>query len=200
MTGHEPVMSVPGHIAGDVGLGKDARFAHLYELHHRSIRDYCRRRLADHLVDDAVAETFLTAWRRFDDVPRGHEALLWLYRVTYRVVGHQWRSTGRRRRLTDKLRSVEPRPDGDASDQVVERDEHRLVLEAAGHLNDKDAEVLRLTAWEQLPIADIAELLDIAPNAVKQRIHRAKRNLAGEYRRLDARRSTTPDAPKGGAR
>jgi RNA polymerase sigma-70 factor (ECF subfamily) len=193
-------MSVPGDTAGGVGLRDDARFAHLYELHQQAIRDYCRRRLADHLVDDAVAETFLTAWRRIDDVPHGNDALLWLYRVAYRVIGHQWRSTGRRRRLNDKLRSTASRPETDAGEQLVENEEHRLVLEAAGHLGERDAEVLRLATWEQLPTNDIAALLDIAPNAVKQRIHRAKRNLAREYRRLDARRPTTPDAPRGGAR
>ena len=51
----------------------------------------------------------------------------------------------------------------------------------------------------QLAIGDIAAVLEIAPNAVKQRLHRARRNLAREYRRLDAR-PTTPDAPKGGAK
>jgi RNA polymerase sigma-70 factor (ECF subfamily) len=193
-------MSVPEDTAAGVGLRNEARFAQIYELHQQDIRDYCRRRLTDHLVDDAIAETFLTAWRRIDDVPNGHEALLWLYRVAYRVIGHQWRSTGRRRRLNDKLRSTAPRPESDAGEQVVEREERRLVLEAAGDLGERDAEVLRLAAWEQLPIADIAALLDIAPNAVKQRIHRAKRNLAREYRRLDAQRSPTPDAPRGATR
>ncbi len=69
-------------------------------------RDYCRRRLASDLVDDAVAETFLTAWRRLADVPVGEQALVWLYGVAYRMIGHQWRSTARRRRLETRLRSV----------------------------------------------------------------------------------------------
>lgn len=193
-------MSELGGSAGGVRLRDDARFARVYELHHRPIRDYCRRRLASHLVDDAVAETFLTAWRKIDDLPADDEALLWLYRVAYRVIGHQWRSTNRRRRLDDKLRSISPRPSADTDERLVRDDEHRLVLEAATHLGEKDAEVLRLVAWEQLSNAEIAAVLDIAPNAVKQRIHRAKRNLAREYRRLDDRQSATPDAPEGGAR
>ena len=192
-------MSVPGETVGGVGLD-EARFARLYELHRQAIRDYCRRPVADHLVDDTVAETFLTAWRRIDDVPDGRDALLWLYRVAYRAIGHQWRSSGRRRQLHDKLRSTAPRPDRDPGEQVVAHEEHRLVLEAAGRLGERDVEILRLATWERLPISEIAALLEITPNAAKQRIHRAKRNLAREYRRLDARRSTTPDAPKGGAR
>ena len=156
--------------------------------------------MAGDLVDDAVAETFLTAWRRLDDVPAGDEALVWLYGVAYRVIGHQWRSTARRRRLEDRLRSVVHRPASAADESVIDGDEHRLVLDAAARLGDTDAEVLRLVAWEQLSVADIAAVLEIAPNAVKQRLHRARRNLAREYRRLESRPTSTPVAPTGGAR
>lgn len=187
------------------GVGRAAgsaevRFAQLYELHHRSIRDYCRRRLAAHRVDDAVAETFLTAWRRIDDVPNDDGTLLWLYRVTYRVVGHQWRGLKRQQRLEQRLRSVAnsslPGPD----EVAIDREDHRLVLRAAASLGHTDGEVLRLATWEQLSIADIATMLGIEPNAVKQRLHRARRNLANEFRQLDARSNSTPNALRGGAR
>lgn len=154
------------------GSAAEVRFTRLYELHHRSIRDYCRRRLAAHRVDDAVAETFLTAWRRLDAVPDDDSARLWLYRVAHRVVGHQWRGLKRRQRLDQRLRSVAddlpPAPDVSA----IDREEHRLVLRAASSLGHTDGEVLRLATWEQLSTADIAAMLDIEPNAVKQRLHR----------------------------
>jgi RNA polymerase sigma-70 factor (ECF subfamily) len=180
--------------------GDDALFTLLYRRHYRPIRDFCRRRVASDLVDDAVAETFLTAWRRLEDVPAGDEALLWLYRVAYRVIGHQWRSTARRRGLEDRLRSVVSRPASAADESVIDGDDGLLVLDAAACLGDTDAEVLRLLAWEQLAVADIAAVLEIAPNAVKQRLHRARRNLAREYRRLESRQRSTPDAARGGAR
>jgi RNA polymerase sigma-70 factor (ECF subfamily) len=179
---------------------EDALFTDLYRRHHRRVRDFCRRRLSPDLVDDAVAEVFLTAWRRIADVPTGDEARLWLYGVAHRVVGHQWRTTARRRRLHDRLRSVESRPMAGADDGLADDDQLRLVVDAAAGLNPTDAEVLRLVAWEQLSAAQVAIVLGIAPNAVKQRLHRAKRNLAREYRRLESRQTSTPDAPKGGSR
>jgi RNA polymerase sigma factor (sigma-70 family) len=179
---------------------EDAVFDQLYRRYHRPVRDFCRRRVASDLVDDAVAETFLIAWRRLDDVPAGTEALVWLYGVAHRVIGHQRRGTARRRRLEHRLRSVVRRPVAAADEAVTDGDEHRLVLEAAVRLGDADIEVLRLAAWEQLSMADIAAVLGIAPNAVKQRLHRAKRNLGREYRRLESRQISTPAAPKGGTR
>lgn len=181
------------------GAAAEIRFARLYDLHERPIRDFCRRRLAAHLVDDAVAETFLTAWRSLEDVPNDDTALLWLYRVAYRVVGHQWRSLNRRRRLDERLRSLATNSQCGPDEAAIERDDHRLVLRAAASLGRTDGEVLRLAVWEQLSNADIANLLDIEPNAVKQRLHRARRNLAAEFRRLDTRSHSTPDALKGGA-
>lgn len=175
-------------------------FAQLYDHHYRPIRDFCRRRVTSDLVDDAVSETFLTAWRRLEDVPTGDEALLWLYRVAYRVIGHQWRSTARRRRLEDRLRSVAHRPASAADESIIDGHEHHLVLAAAARLKNTDVEVLRLVAWEQLSFADIAALLEIEPNAVKQRLQRAKQNLAREYCRLETHQTPTPDAPTGGAR
>ena len=93
------------------------------------------------LVDDVVADTFLTAWRRLDDVPAGDAARLWLYRVAYRVIGHSWRSTTRRRRLDERLRLVARHPDA-AADECVIADADRRVLAAADCLNHTDAEVL----------------------------------------------------------
>lgn len=139
-------------------------------------------------------------WRRIDDVPPGDDALAWLYRVAYRVIGHQWRSGSRRLRLQRRLRSVAPGPAPGPEADVVERDRHALVLEAVRRLGDTDSEILRLHVWEQLAATEIADVLDIAPNAVRQRIHRAKRNLGREYRRLAGPPVPTPDAPSGGAR
>ena len=71
---------------------------------------------------------------------------------------------------------------------------------AISRLGDTDAEVLRLVAWEHLSVVDIAAVLEIAPNAAAQRLHRARGNLGREYRRLQSRPNPTPDAPTGGAR
>jgi RNA polymerase sigma-70 factor (ECF subfamily) len=122
-----------------------------------------------------------------------------LYGVAYRVIGHQRRSSARRRRLDDRLRAVAVRPCSAADEAVVDGDEYRLVLAAAARLNDTDAEVLRLVAWERLAISEVAAVLGIEANAVKQRLHRARRNLGREYRRLQTQIST-PVAAKGGNR
>jgi len=47
------------------------RFEALYALHQRTVWAYVRRRADPDAVEDAVAETFLVAWRRLDELPEG---------------------------------------------------------------------------------------------------------------------------------
>jgi RNA polymerase sigma-70 factor (ECF subfamily) len=179
--------------------GENARFGELYGRYYRSVHAYCRRRLANDAVDDAVSEVFLTAWRRLDDVPGGDAALLWLYGVAYRVIGNQWRSAARHRRLATRMRAIMDQPAPGADDTVLVSDACQLVLEAIARLSHTDVEVLLLTTWEHLSVAEIAAVLEIAPNAATQRLHRARRNLGQEYRRLQSQPPIS-EARTGGTR
>lgn len=198
--GHSMGMRVGRGSSGACRSDDEARFEELYTRCHRLVRDYCSRRVAADVVDDAVADTFLAVWRRIGEVPAGDDALVWLYGVAYRVIGHQWRSIARRGRLQDRLRSVGLRPVVAADESSVSGDEHRLVLAALDGLSETDAEVLRLVVWEQLPIADVAAVLGVGPEAARQRLHRARRNLARQYDRLHSRPAWPLATPKGGAR
>jgi RNA polymerase sigma-70 factor (ECF subfamily) len=193
-------MSVGRAAAGAGRRADDLRFAQLYERCWRPIRDFCARRVPRDAVDDAVAETFLTVWRCLGDVPAGDEALVWVYGVAHRVVGHQRRGLARRGRLHERLRTVEFRPAASADDAVVDGVESRRILAALARLGDTDADVLRLVTWEELPVTSAAAVLGITPDTARQRLHRARRNLAREYDRLQPRPTSTPAAPTGGTR
>lgn len=162
------------------------RFQRLFEAHEPAVRAYCARRLDPGSVDDAVAETFSAAWRKIDHVPTGASELPWLYGVAHRVVQHEWRSHGRRARLRDRsVAAFEVRP-LELVEHVREREDRRLVLEAARRLSDADQEILRLTLWEEISPSDAATVLGTSVDAAKQRASRARRRLAEEFRRLSA--------------
>lgn len=177
----------------------DTRFAELYERYGRRVYAYCRRRTDVDRVDDAVADTFLTAWKRIEEVPKGDEALPWLYGVAYRVLSHQWRSASRRRRLDKKLTGIGLDFVSAPEEFIVQRHESRQVIEALDALKTTDQEILLLTTWEELSPADIAVALGISNGAVRQRLHEARKNLARQYNRLENKRMNPLAARKGGA-
>lgn len=175
------------------------RFVEVYERFYQPVYLYCRRRTSLAKVDDAVAETFLAAWRLIEEIPVGDAALPWLYKVAYRRLMHQWRSGSRRHRLEKRLASlgVEMTPTPD--DYAMSRHDSQLILQAASLLRRADQEILRLSLWEELDHDDVAAVLDINNVAVRQRLSRALKNLTREHNRLETRQVTTPAAQKGGA-
>ncbi len=179
-----------------VGTSRD-EFRTLYNRHYDAILAYFLRRSGRAVAQDLTAEVFLVAWRRIDDVPRGEETVLWLYGVAANVAAHQRRSTARSARLETRLRAVpQPEQRDEPERQVVQSAEYELVLAAAARLRDADQEILRLAAWEELPHDQISRLLGISVNAVDQRLHRARKRLAKEFRKLEASRH--PRTEEGG--
>ena len=72
--------------------GRRGRFRRLYAAEVDALLGFALRR-SDRPRDaaDVVAETFLVAWRRFDDVPSPPQARLWLYGAARRVLADQRR-------------------------------------------------------------------------------------------------------------
>lgn len=178
---------------------RDARFIAAYEDHFRAVYVYSRRRLPAERVDDAVAETFLVAWRKIDQMPVDNEVLPWLYGIAYRSILHHWRASGRRRRLSDRLATLGVDFPATPEEVLVSGYESQSVLEAASSLKATDQEILRLSLWEELAHSEMAVVLGLSVDAVRQRYSRAVKNLTREFNRMENKRSQHPAAQKGGA-
>ena len=159
------------------------RFEEIYAANHGAVLGYVLRRTGN--SDDAadvIAETFLTAWRRLDDVPDGGEARLWLYGVAKRMLANHHRGERRRTALADRLRT-----DLAAAYRPPEYTAELAGIAAALHsLPAADRELLALAAWEGLDTSQIATVLGCSPNAVRIRRHRARRRFADQLARYRA--------------
>lgn len=176
----------------------DSGFVEIYKTHYRPIYAYLRRRLAADLVDDAVAETFLVAWRKVDLIPSGEKTLPWLYGVAHRVLMHQWRSSHRSSRLHERLNSLGLEAPNPLEELIISTWESCQVLEAASKLKATDQEILRLSIWEGLSHGDIASVLDLKTEAVRQRFSRALARLTKEFNHLEKQKNQPPAAQEGG--
>lgn len=149
------------------------RFEDLFAANHDAVLGYLLRRSPS--GDDAadlLAETFLTAWRRLDDVPAEGMARAWLYGVARRTLANHRRGVRRRHALADRLRGE--LTELSAVEDTAMSAEAVAAFEA---LSDRDRELLTLVAWEGLDTAEIAVVLDCSRNAVRIRLHRARRRF-----------------------
>jgi RNA polymerase sigma-70 factor (ECF subfamily) len=150
----------------------------LYLKHGEDLRAYCRRRLGREDAEDALAEVFAIAWRRFDKIPDDQEARLWLFGVARNIVRNATRATRRSSRLFGRLSASSETPHAGPADSLVTRSEHEDVLAALATLKPRDQELLRLHAWEELSRSEIAHVLDTSVAAVDMRLHRAIARLS----------------------
>ena len=142
------------------------RFERIYAEHVDAVRAYVRRRAPQSVVEDVVADVFVVALRRIDDVPRN--ALPWLYAVARKTLANE------RRKRHDL--PLEQEPSYEAEYEPGPVGDPRLATAFAA-LTDADREILRLVAWEGLPFRDVARVLDVSPVAARVRFHRAKARL-----------------------
>jgi RNA polymerase sigma-70 factor, ECF subfamily len=156
------------------GTDDARRFESIYREHFGLVAAYARRRVPAR-ADDVVAETFLVAWRRLDDVPA--DALPWLYGVARRVVSDFRRGSRRQDAVANRLASLgEPRHSGHG-----ESDEE--LLAALARLSDQDRELLLLVYWEDLEPSRAALALGCSRATVATRLWRARARLRKELDR-----------------
>lgn len=165
--------------------GRRRRFDALFRAYSPDILAYCGWR-ADSASDaqDAMAEVFLTAWRRLDELPEGDAARVWLYATARRVMANQRRSSRRRvalyqRLALDAATAVRQPPASDG--------EEALVHEALRRLGPRDREVLLLVEWEDLSPAQVATVLGCLAITARGRLHRARRRFRAVFEDLLAR-------------
>ncbi len=165
-------------------------FRSLFHATHPKIVAYARRRAADAAADDVVAETFLVAWRRRDEVTAMDNPLPWLYAVAGNQLRNQHRSANRHLRLVSKVAdevAADPAMTASGPNSNSQPDADPavdLVRAGLSTLSFDDQEVLRLVAWEELTYQEAADALGCSLDAVAQRIRRAKQRLAAAIEQL----------------
>jgi RNA polymerase sigma-70 factor (ECF subfamily) len=160
------------------------RTAHFEDLFRRTrvdlLRYLTRRSGSPEEAADLLAETYLIAWRRFEAIPAGEQARLWLFGAARNLL----RKGASRRRTADLLNE---RLAGElsAAQQLAEatsEDRSQFVLKALAELGEQDREILTLVAWEGLQPREIACVMDMSANRVRVRLHRARAKLRRQLR------------------
>lgn len=175
----------------DRGDAEHDRFKALYGQYYPVVLRYAARRVGAEAARDVTAETFMTTWRRLDQVPAG-QPLPWLYAAARRCVANELRRRERSERLDSRMRAEATRSPGALSPGAGEGVSDRLVVVAAlAALRPKDQETLRLIEWEQLDIAAAAQVMGCSTGTFRVWLHRARRRFARALSQAD-RASSSP--------
>jgi RNA polymerase sigma-70 factor (ECF subfamily) len=143
---------------------------HVYRFALRLTRD-------SHQAEEVTQETFARACRARHRLRDPEAARVWLLRIARNA----WRDRVRRERRRPERADAsldEHQANTVLPDQAaIDKEEVRRALEAMDSLPGRQREVLYLHACEQLSLAQIAEVLQISPDAVKASLSLARKKM-----------------------
>ena len=152
---------------------REERFRSLYEDHVERVARYVARRTAASDVQDVVSDTFLVAWRRFDELPQ--DPVPWLFVTARNVIGNRRRSSARHSALRDKLAAGPAWIDEPARSDLSEVDQR--LLRAIAALPEAEREAFMLVAWDGLDASRASRAAGCSAATFRMRLHRARRRL-----------------------
>ena len=152
------------------------RFAAIFRDLSPRVHAYARRHGDAAGSQDVTAETFLVAWRRFEELPA--DPLPWLLGIARNVLRNQARGALRRDRLAQALTHSMAQPlRGPGADTAAL--ERAQLAEALTRLSERDRESLLLVAWDGLTATQAADVSGCSVNTFARRLSRARARLAG---------------------
>lgn len=168
--------------------GDDEAFTRLVETYQTPVFNLCYRMLGEpELAEDAAQETFLRAYQHLHRYDRKRPFATWLLSIA----AHYCIDRLRRRKFSmfsmdaedEEGNSIEL-PDLDAPNpesETVKGQMQECIHAMLKDLDNTDRAAIIMRYWYDYSEKEIAESLNLTVSAVKSRLHRARKELAGMW-------------------
>ena len=194
--GGEPEHEARGADLGEAGLldciarGEEAGIAELVRRHQDLVAQLANRLTGwSQDVEDIVQDVFVSALRGVGKFNGRSKLSTWLTTITinqcrtYKRKAIRWRAMLAGARAAGVFRRWPARP---AELPEAADDAPRRVRKAVAALPGRHGEVIVLRYLQEMPVEQVASVLGISANAVRVRLHRARRRLKASLRGLVA--------------
>jgi RNA polymerase sigma-70 factor (ECF subfamily) len=171
--------------------GDQDAFARLVEQYHRPVYNLCFRMLGTPRdAEDAAQETFLRAYKNIKRYDTKRSFATWLLSIA----SHYCIDQLRKRRFNtfsiddDEKSWFEPPDRGIGPEQTMHMmEKQEQVQELLSKLSPKDRAAIILRYWYDYSYEEIASELSLTVSAVKSRLHRSRRDLAGIWTEMQSK-------------
>lgn len=162
--------------------GEPTAFSGLVEIYQNHVYHLCYRMLGNiHDAEDAAQETFLRAYRKLHRYNPSKSFEAWLLAIAcHYCIDHL-----RKRRVTwlelmDDIQFPYFQYELTSPEEIAIRHEQNIRIQALlSRLAPHERAVIILHYWYDYPLHEIAEMNGDTVQAVKSRLHRARRAMAG---------------------
>jgi len=174
--------------------GNDEAFTRLVEEHQTHVYNLCFRMLGEpEAAEDAAQETFLRAHQNLHRYDQSRSFATWLLSI-----GAHYCIDRLRRRKLSVFSMDQENEDGtsfeiadaaspDPEVESVKREDRDRLHNLLKDLDDTDRAAIIMRYWYDYSEVEIADSLHLTVSAVKSRLHRARRALAGMWQEDEPR-------------
>src|SRR3954451_2591249 len=156
-----------------VRAGHSAAFEAIVQRYRQPLLTYCARVLPDARAEDAVQQTFVSAYQAITRDEADLNLRPWLYRIARNASLNLLRQNGWTHEQLDENRAGAQRPY-----QPFELRERLLAtVSAVKQLPERQRNAVLLREIDGLSYEEIASALGVGEAAVRQLLHRARTNL-----------------------
>jgi len=154
----------------------------------KDIYSFCKHLTNNPLeADDLYQDTFLTAVKLKEKIEYGHNPKSYLLSIALRTWKNKKRKFAWRKRIADVQPIVDNR-DADMGvsaelspeERIIQKEKDESIQTAVNRLPEKLKVVVLLFYMEDLPTAQIAEVMKIPAGTVLSRLHQARKILKKE--------------------
>jgi RNA polymerase sigma-70 factor (ECF subfamily) len=175
--------------AGSLALAEFPELAGIYEEHSRAIYYLALRFLSDPAqAEDATHDVFLKAFKNFKNFKGNSAVRTWLYRIAInhcQNVLRSWHHRHMQNNVDDALWNTTAAA-GDSPFRLLEtRELGERIRRSLDTLTDEYRLILLLVADEKLAYEEVAELTDQSVDAVRGKLHRARKAFAVAFHQSD---------------
>lgn len=161
----------------EIAAGDRAAFTTLYRRYHRRLFAFIYRRLDDQeAAEDVLQEVMFEVWKKAGSFAGRSKPSTWLFGIARYKTLNALRAYARPSAPEEEMAEFADESAG-PEDRAAARSEQEVVQAALGRLGPEHREVLEMAYYEELSLAEIAEIVGVPPGTVKSRLFHARQQL-----------------------
>ncbi|WP_461001198.1 RNA polymerase sigma factor [Streptomonospora sediminis] len=170
-------------LLAQVASGDEGGLRELYGRHSAAMLRLLRRLTSDKgTAEEILQESWLAVWRSAGGYRSSASVRAWLLGVARRQAHNRLRRAAPPPADLDTVPEPADRT-ADVEDKVLSAAGRDAIIAAIGRLPQTHRDVVVLALVEELPYADIAEVLRVPVGTVKSRMSKARRTLSAQLSR-----------------
>ncbi len=143
-----------------------------------------------HLAEDLAQRTLLACVQARERFRRDSTFRAYLFGIARRQLLLHLREGTRADALQSFATAAGPDTVATPTGLIAAREEQRLILRAFADLSEEQQTAVQLFYWEEMSVAEIAEVLEISVTAVTSRLNRARDSMRRWVEALELRPAT----------